>query len=156
MPNAPHPVTLPPIDHIGIVVKDIDKTVELLSATWGVGPWDILEYTPDDDELEIDEPYRIKLAFSSLGPVRLELIQPVEGKSLWSEFLENEGEGIQHIAFMVSNWDEMMLGLKGESRNVIAGGVITGGKRWRYYKTAIGGITIQLEEPGGIFKKPSD
>ncbi|MCK4791297.1 MAG: VOC family protein [Desulfobacteraceae bacterium] len=150
------PVRLPPLDHIGVVVKDIDKTVEFLSSTWGLGPWEILEYAPSDDELEIGEPYRIKLAFASLGSARLELIQPLDGKSLWSEFLENKGEGIQHIAFMVSKWDEMVPRLKDESRNVVAGGIISGEKRWRYYKTDTGGITFQLEEPGGVFKSLSD
>jgi hypothetical protein len=138
------------------VVKDVDKTVKVLSSTWGLGPWEILEYAPSDNELKTGEPYRIKLAFTSLGSARLELIQPLEGKSIWSEFLETKGEGIQHIAFMVSNWDEMEPKLQAESANIVADGIISGGKRWRYYRTDTGGITLQLEEPGGIFESQSD
>jgi hypothetical protein len=39
------------------------------------------------------------MAFVDLGQVELELIQPLEGKSIWSDFLEKHGEGIHHIRF---------------------------------------------------------
>ena len=142
-------VALPPPDHIGIVVRDIDKTIEFLSSAWGIGPWQFAEYAPSGDELKMDEPFSIKLAFANLGSIRVELIQPLEGRSLWSEFLEKKGEGVQHIAFYVSNWDEMMSKLQEQERSVVGGGLI-GGKHWHYYQSDPGGFVIQLEEPGGV------
>lgn len=47
--------------HIGIVVKDIDKAIEWLSSTWGLGPWQVGDYSPQMDELMIGEPVSLKI-----------------------------------------------------------------------------------------------
>lgn len=133
------PVTLPSPDHIGVVVKDIDKTVEFLSSVWGIGPWELGEYAPKD------APVKLKLAFGDLGNgLRLELIQPVAGKSLWSDFLEEKGEGIQHIAYMIKNWDELVPKLMDRGGKILVSGAFQG-NRFYYWETP-GGIIIQLEE----------
>lgn len=36
---------------------------------------------------------KLKIKIAKLGSAELELIQPVEGESLWKEFLETKGEG---------------------------------------------------------------
>ncbi len=85
--------------HVCAVVKDADKTMQLLSSIWGVGPWKVFDFHVKKEELIIGKSdARIKLAGAKLGPIVLELIQPVEGKSIWSDFIEARGEGIHHIA----------------------------------------------------------
>jgi 4-hydroxyphenylpyruvate dioxygenase-like putative hemolysin len=39
------------------------------------------------------------------GNVELELIQPLEGESLHTDFLETYGEGLHHLGFNVVNYD---------------------------------------------------
>jgi len=48
---------------------------------------------------------KAKLAFFAMDNLQIELIQPLGGKSTWQEFLDNNGEGIHHIAFSVKNID---------------------------------------------------
>ena len=41
------------------------------------------------------------------GNTELELIQPIEGKSIHKDFLETRGEGLHHFGFDIQNYDEM-------------------------------------------------
>jgi len=140
----------PDLYHINMVVKDLEKTTQFLSSLWGLGPWHIVEQTLDKDWLETiaGEPCKIKVAFTKLEPIILELIQPVEGRSFWSQSIEAKGEGINHIAFSVSNWQEMASNLQKKGGQMVAGGM-QDGMHWGYFKTKPGGIVFELEEKIG-------
>jgi methylmalonyl-CoA/ethylmalonyl-CoA epimerase len=61
-------------------------------------------------DLLVGEPFTLKVAWARLGtgPLVVELLQPVEGRLAYAQFLETKGEGVHHIAFSVSNWGEMV------------------------------------------------
>jgi catechol 2,3-dioxygenase-like lactoylglutathione lyase family enzyme len=90
------------IDQVCVVVRDIEKTVEQYSKILGVGPWSI--YTMAPPELTNTtirgkpEHFSMQMAFARVGSTMLELIQPLEGESIYKEFLEEKGEGLHHIA----------------------------------------------------------
>ena len=136
---------LPPIYHISAVVKDVDEMTKFLSSIWGIGPWQTMDETPTKDELMIGEPYKTKIGVARLGPTQLELFQPVEGKSIYSEFIRTNGEGLHHIAFSVPNWDEIVPKLQEHGGRMVAGGVSLG-RRWGYFYTSPGGLIIEFEE----------
>ena len=46
-----------------------------------------------------------KLAFFDMGQVQLELIEPDALSSVWRDYLDEHGEGVHHIAFMVKDTD---------------------------------------------------
>ena len=138
-------VDLPPPSHIGVVVKEMDKTIEFLSSIWGLGPWETFEYAPHQDELLVGKPFRQKVAQAKLGSTALELIEQLEGGGPWPEFLESKGEGLHHIAFTISNYDKMVARLEGQGAKMIAGGTFQG-KRWCYFVTAPGGIIVEFGE----------
>ena len=140
---------LPPPSHIGVVVKDIDKTVEYYTSMWGLGPWKKFECSPAKEQMLIGEPYRMKIAAAQWGPVVLELIQPVGRGTIWSDFLETNGEGLQHLCFDVSNWDEVMAQLKKQGAKMIAGARLTE-VAWCYFETSPGGLVIEIKQ-GGAF-----
>ncbi len=138
------------LDHIGVVVKDVDKTVEFLTSVLGLGPWQIfetVEYYKDEmkiDELRVGEPFRLKLAFARLGPIVVELLQPLEGTSVYSQFLETKGEGVHHIAFNVSDFDDKASKLEEHGCRIVAGGFAEG-KRWAFFDTKRGIIVEPLD-----------
>lgn len=83
--------------HIGIVVRDIEKTAEFYSEKLGL----IFNIrTMEHSGLLHGEPmkYKAKIAHAKVGSTTFELLQPIEGKSLFEEFLNRQGEGIHHIA----------------------------------------------------------
>lgn len=145
------------LDHIGVVVKDIDKTIEFLSSLLGLGPWRIfedVEYHKDEmkrDELGVGggEPFRLKMAVAKLGTIVVELLQPLDGRSVYSQFLENKGEGLHHVCFNTSNWDDMVSRLEECGGRIIAGGFAEG-RRWAFYETKPGGIIIEPLEGLGL------
>jgi methylmalonyl-CoA/ethylmalonyl-CoA epimerase len=89
---------------VGIVVKDLDQAVEHFSSL-GFGPFQPLHKPENAEEYFRGKPMKaeMKICAAKMGPVDLELIQPVSGKSPHQEFLDRNGEGIQHIAFAVDD-----------------------------------------------------
>ncbi|MBM4332761.1 MAG: VOC family protein [Deltaproteobacteria bacterium] len=89
---------------VAIVVKSIDKTVKFYSEVFGVGPWDIFEVNyPGATYYGEKAGYRGKRAFAKLGPISLELIEAIEGKTVQEDFLKEKGEGLHHIGFEVKD-----------------------------------------------------
>jgi catechol 2,3-dioxygenase-like lactoylglutathione lyase family enzyme len=92
---------------VGIIVKDIEATAQRLSDVLGLTKPPIFS-TPAYDVVKTT--YRgepsdatAKLAFFSVGQLQIELIEPDEKPSVWREFLEQQGEGAQHIAFPIKD-----------------------------------------------------
>jgi len=145
MPLNTNASTLPSPSHIGVVVRDMDKTIEFLSSIFGLGPWQTIEFSPSQEDLTIGKPFRQRLAHAKMGSTVLELIQQLEGGGPWPEFLKSKGEGLHHIAFTVSNYDEIVAGLQKQGFKMIAGGLYQG-KHWSYFATTPGGIVVELGE----------
>ena len=90
------------IDQIAIVVKDLRKTMERYHEIMGWGPWRVYDYKPP---FLFDTRLRGKsVGYAMLGaevhcdPVDFEIIQPLEGPSIYREFLEEKGEGLHHVS----------------------------------------------------------
>jgi 4-hydroxyphenylpyruvate dioxygenase-like putative hemolysin len=96
-------IKLPPVSQVGMVVKDIDKVMQFYSSTFGIGPWVVKE--GEYRELKVrDQIYscKTKVARADFGSIELELFQVVEGRTLHSEFLDRDREGVHHFGFFVS------------------------------------------------------
>jgi len=112
--KLPDQVNLEKVEHIGIVVRDIDKVTESWSSLFGLGPWTIREMGGG--------PVKMKMAFASLGALQIELIQPVEGRIFHSEFLDIHGEGLHHLGFSVDDLDDAVSKLVAQGAKVVSGG----------------------------------
>ena len=96
------------ITQVAIVCRDLDATSKRWAAVLGVDPPQIRTTKPGHDVKVTVHGHpssgRAKLAFLKLGPqVTLELIQPLGGDTSWQQFLDENGEGVQHIAFQVAD-----------------------------------------------------
>lgn len=105
---------------IGVVVEDLDKAINNLTNIFGIGPFRVIDWPPED-RTDIQKYYHgepadftARMAFTELGPVELELIQPVSGISIWDEFLQESGGGIHHIRFNVEDIDSVQTYLDGQ------------------------------------------
>lgn len=138
-------------NHICIAVKDAEKTAKFLSTILGplgLGPWEIQESTQGKDVVTVGEPFTIKLAVASwkaLGPVVLELIQPIAGDSIWAQFISAKGEGLHHIAYGVPDYDLEVSKLKEQGGRMTAAGIFQG-RRWCYFETEPGGTIFEIME----------
>ena len=93
--------------HVAIVVRDMNKTANYYQSL-GMGPFvtappiKIIERT-DRGKLTTPGSSKIKEVIGNMGVIRLQLIQPIEGKSMFQEFLDTRGEGVHHYAFLVDD-----------------------------------------------------
>jgi methylmalonyl-CoA/ethylmalonyl-CoA epimerase len=94
---------------IGAVVADLDKAIHYLEEIVGIGPFRVIDWPPegrtDIEKFYYGKPadFTARMAFTDLGPIELELIQPLEGESIWADFLRERGGGIHHIRFNVED-----------------------------------------------------
>jgi methylmalonyl-CoA/ethylmalonyl-CoA epimerase len=137
---------------IGVVVRDIDRTVKYLTEVFGLGPFRYVTYPPEGRE-DIQLTFRgevghfsHRLAFAQMGPIELELIQPLEGESGLTEFLEEHGEGIHHIRFNTPELEAALDHLAGKGvAPLMGGGGLRPGTQWVHLDTAAqAGFIIEL------------
>ncbi len=107
---SPSKIKVESIDQVAIVVKDVHKTVENYWNILGIGPWDIYEVAPPTlyERTYHGKPgyFTYWLAMTMVGPVQLELAQPISGDNVYTDFLAEHGEGLHHIAIKVDDTTE--------------------------------------------------
>jgi methylmalonyl-CoA/ethylmalonyl-CoA epimerase len=99
------------ISQIAVVVKDIDAAMKTYHELFGWGPWNVYEHIPP--KLHDQHLHGKPADYSMIGAecevqpgLVFELIQPLEGNSIYKEHLEKHGEGVQHIAMMSHSQEE--------------------------------------------------
>jgi hypothetical protein len=127
---------------IGVVVRDLDRTVQALSGLFGLGPFRYTTYPSERADMKTiyrGEPgqFSHRIAFTELGPIELEIVQPLTGESTLTEFLREHGEGLHHIRFNVEDVQAVLDYLAG--KNVLpsmSGTGIRPGTKWVHLDTA--------------------
>jgi methylmalonyl-CoA/ethylmalonyl-CoA epimerase len=139
---------------IGVVVRDLDQSMAALTAIFGMGPFRVVDCPlPEREQQQFyyGQPtrFRMRQAFADLGSVELELIQPLEGQTIWSEFLAERGPGIHHIRFNVP--DEKALSAYLQEKGIgktQEGAGIREGSYWANYDTEkLVGFVIEILQP---------
>ena len=134
--------------HVALVVKDAEKTAEYLTTVFDIGPWNFIEWTPSKDEVTVGELSKVKAGFCDLGSTVLEILQPLEEKGVWYQFLKTKGEGLHHISFGVApnDWDRVLAEReKRGAREIVH--CIYEGMHANYYDTEReAGFVIELQQ----------
>ena len=153
--SLPGGVQLKRLVQIGIVVADRDRTTQALTSLFGVGPFRFVEW-PDRPESKyyyrgVEEQVRIRQAFVQLGDVEVELIEPLEGRSGYQDFLDQTGGGIHHVLFEVSDIDPVIQELAQSGVTVLQSGTgIRPGTRWALLDTReLLGFLVELRHRPG-------
>ena len=89
------------VQQVALVVRDLDATLKEYTNRLGIGPWRVMLCEPPRlTEMRIrGEPigYSMRLAVAQTGRTMWEIIEPVDGPSIYQEFLDEHGEGIHHL-----------------------------------------------------------
>ena len=86
------------IDHIAIIVRDIEQALVFYRDTLGITPGEIKEVPGE----------QVRIAFLPLGGPggsEIELIEPTTPDSSLAKYLEKRGEGLHHVCLEVENID---------------------------------------------------
>jgi methylmalonyl-CoA/ethylmalonyl-CoA epimerase len=95
------------IAQVGFVVRDLDAVVEQYWKLFGIGPWHF--YTYGDPLVKTMSyhgrpvKYRMRLALANVGPLRIELIEPLEGDTVYADFVREHGYGVHHLGLLVQD-----------------------------------------------------
>jgi len=117
---------------IGIIVKDAEKTASHYAEIFGIPKPAVVPIASDPfaktNYRGQPSTARGKAAFFDLGPVQMELIEPVGAPSTWEEFLRTRGEGIHHIAFKTQDLNSTQKFLASKGMETIQYGGWDGGQ----------------------------
>lgn len=86
------------IDHIAIIVRDLEQALTFYRDILGITPGEIREVPTE----------QVRIAFLPMGGPggsEIELIEPIVPNSSLARFLEKRGEGLHHICLEVENID---------------------------------------------------
>lgn len=90
------------IDHIGVAVRDLDESAKFWENIIGL----------NITATETVESQKVTTAFMPTGDSELELLAATADDSAIAKFIENKGEGIQHLALRVDNIENALADLK--------------------------------------------
>jgi methylmalonyl-CoA/ethylmalonyl-CoA epimerase len=136
--------------HVGVIVRDMDKTIEYLESI-RIGPFGMMDGQKWVDisfkgELH-GKPaeWKVKISTAKVGTTEIELLQPSGGQSALQEFLDEVGEGVHHIAYLVDD-------VRGEMDKMVKRGmeILTSAnldaRGFAYARTGAGGIVVEIRK----------
>jgi methylmalonyl-CoA/ethylmalonyl-CoA epimerase len=129
------------IDHIGVVVRDIQEALKVYQAALGLPLREVAE-VPDQ---------KVEVAFLPVGESNIELVQPLSDDTGTAKFLKERGEGIHHICLEVSDIESALARLKAHGVELIDEEPRRGahGRVAFVHPRGAHGVLIELVEHGG-------
>ncbi len=159
------------IAQVAIIVKDLDKAMEHYWKQFGIGPWHVYTYgkplvkhmTYHGEPAE----YKMRIGLSYFGPMRVELIEPLEGESVYADFVAEHGYGVHHFGLLVDDMEEALAEAEDADLTMTMDGAgfgLDGDGHYAYLDTEDDlGVTLELiERPKGrvtperIYPPPED
>lgn len=143
-------------DQVGIVVSDLEAFLRQLECLLGLKDFNIIEYTADGTDPEKTyqgkrATYRLLMAFKTVGNLQLEIVQPLEGQSIYQDFLSTHGPGLHHIRFSETNFEAVCEALTAKGIQMLANGPgVNTASKWAYFDTSaqLEGLVIEIRKPG--------
>ena len=86
------------VKQICMVVEDCDATIRSFYEFAGIGPWAV--WVPKLTNMRVrgvETHYSMRLALAWTKGFMWEVVQPLEGPSIYREFLDQHGEGVHHV-----------------------------------------------------------
>jgi methylmalonyl-CoA/ethylmalonyl-CoA epimerase len=97
------------IEHIGIAVRDLQKSNELFAKLLG----------KEHFKTETVEGESVTTSFFQVGDSKLELLQATNESSAILKFIDRKSEGVHHIAFEVEDIEKEVRRLKAEGFEIL-------------------------------------
>ena len=136
--------TVKRIEHIAILVEDIEKTIAFWQAGLGLELAGVKEVPAE----------KSRVAFLPVGGSEVELVQPTSSDSGLARFLEKRGPGMHHLCLEVDDIQGMLVRLKGQGIQLIneTPVIASDGKRYAFiHPKSANGVMVELYElPKGL------
>lgn len=146
------------IAQVAIIVPNLEEAVENYWKLFGIGNWHLYTYgRPLVKKMTYHgEPteYKMRVALSYFGPMRVELIEMVEGDTVYADFVKEHGYGVHHFGVLVDSMEEALAEAEAAGIKMIMDGAgfgLDGDGHYAYLDTEDKiGVTLELiERPKG-------
>jgi len=117
---------------LGIVVNDLERTLRIYEDEFGVGPWEVMEYSNQNlTHMKVHGEavdYSYRGATARIGDKSIELIQPVGDNSIFAEYarISGKGEGLYSVEYKVADRDRLMATLRDAGVAIAQSGRLNG------------------------------
>jgi Glyoxalase/Bleomycin resistance protein/Dioxygenase superfamily len=136
---------------LGVVVRDLDEA-ERHFIRAGVGKFDTgLSASVRSRRIygRTTRDVAVRSSVALMGPLELELLQPVSGEGLQAELLAERGEGAIHLCAFTDDLDQEVRDMSAAGFDAVSTGELEDGGRFAFFETrAMGGLLLGLFEPG--------
>ena len=132
-------MTIKKIDHVAIVVSDIDEALTFWRDALGLSLSHV-EEVPGQESL---------VAFLPAGESEVELVEPTTDTSGVARYLAKRGPGMHHICFEVENIEDILVRLRENGVQLIneEPTVEAGGRKVAFiHPKSTGGVLVELYE----------
>ena len=126
------------IQEVVLAVEKQDEAVALFEELFGLefkDGWDMPTYD-------------MKVKSAKVGDTQLQIITPTSSESIIAKYIQDRGEGLHHIAFMLSDLDETVARLKEKNIKLIPDSPVSvEGRPLRYifiHPKSVHGVLIEL------------
>ena len=132
---------------IAWVTEDLDATEQALSAMLGARRWvrmPAVHFGPETCTYRgRPADFVADISLSYAGDTQLELIAPVRGHSVYTEFLDRHGPGLHHVCVEAADAEAFEARLRDADNGgtpVVCQGEMPGGMRFAYLSAAGAGV----------------
>lgn len=154
-------VDVPEISQIAVVVEDLEDGMDRFGAILGVDPWEIYRFEPpalsETTYRGEERDYSMALALADAGGTMIELIEPLDGESIYTEHLAEHGEGLHHVAcFAFDDPAGVVEAFEDAGMPVIQSGVYGGETPYWYLDTTeeLNGVVFETAANVGAMGEP--
>ncbi|MEW5873119.1 MAG: methylmalonyl-CoA epimerase [Chloroflexota bacterium] len=127
------------IDHVAILVEDMDKTLAFWREALGMELTHIEEVPAE----------KSRVAFLPVGGSEVELVQPTTEDSGLARYLDKRGPGMHHVCLEVDDLEAMLARLKEKGVQLINETPLNGlgGKKYAFvHPKSSSGVLVELYE----------
>src|SRR5437763_9684735 len=129
------------IDHVAIIVRNIEQALIFYRDTLGITPSEIKEVPTE----------QVRIAFLPLGGSggsEIELIEPITADSSLTKFLERRGEGLHHICLEVDDIDAALAEMQAKNAPILnqQPRIAAEGRAIFVHPRAANGVLVELLE----------
>ncbi len=129
--------TVKRIDHVAILVDDLDKTVSFWRDALGIELHGVVDVPQEKSQV----------AFLPISGSEIELVKPTSDDSGLAKYLEKRGPGMHHICLEVDDIDGMLAQLKAKGVQLINETALDGigGRKYAFiHPKAANGVMVEL------------
>jgi methylmalonyl-CoA/ethylmalonyl-CoA epimerase len=130
------------IDHVGIAVPDLDEAIRFYDETFGL----------KEIHREVNEEQGVAEAMLAVGETdsKIQLLAPLSPESTIAKFLDRNGQGIQQLAYRVTDVEQVSEVLRSRGVRLLYDAPRRGTSDSRInfvHPKDAGGVLVELVEP---------